>query len=156
MPVAIETKRLVRRRHARAQRQIAPRSILDFLEDGAPLFLDARDRVIAADRLQPLDCLAMGAVRFGMRLIVMRRPYLQASELGGERRRVGPLQDRSRGLNRGGDAGADDGANLFRNLRAPFVAAPAVLELDATKCAKVRNLAITTKDGSNRGSKTIQ
>ena len=51
MPVAIEAQRLVRRRHARAQRQIAPRAVLDFLEDGAPLFLDARDRVVAADRL---------------------------------------------------------------------------------------------------------
>ena len=54
------------------KREIAPRPVLDLLEDGAPLLLEPRDRVVAADRLEPLHRLAMGAKRLGVRLIVMR------------------------------------------------------------------------------------
>ena len=129
MPVAKEPQRLLRRRDAGAQVEIAPRAVVDRLEDGAPLLLEPRDRVVAADRLEPLDRLAMGAVRLGVRLVDMRRARFQFRELRGERRRVGPLEDSARGLERARDVGGDDRSLLARDLRLERVAALAVFEL---------------------------
>ncbi len=130
MPVAKEPQRLLRRRDAGPQGQIAPRSVVDRLEDGAPLLVEPCDCVVAADRLQPLDRLAMSAVRLGMGLIVMRRARLERRELRRERRRVGPLENRARRFERAGDIGGDDRSLLARDFGPERVAALAVFEFD--------------------------
>ena len=130
MPVAKEPQRLLRRRDAGAQGQIAPRSVVDRLENGAPLLLEPRDRVVAADRLQALDRLAMSAMRLGVRLVVVRRARLERRELGRERRRVCSLEERARRFERARDIGGDDRSLLARDLGPERVAALAVFELD--------------------------
>ena len=129
MPVAKQPQRLLRRRDAGAQGQVPSRAVVDRLEDGASLLLKPCDRIVAADRLEALDRLAMGAVRLGVRLVVMGRARFQFRKLCGERRRVGPLEDCARGLKRARDISGDDRSLLALDLRLERVAAAAVFEL---------------------------
>ena len=99
------------------------------LEDCAPLLLEPRDRIVAADRLEALDRLPMGAVRLGVRLVIVRRARFQFRKLGGERPRVGPLEDRPRSLERARDIGGDDRRLVALDLSLERVAAAAVFEL---------------------------
>ena len=100
MAVAIEPQRLVRRRDARAQGQIAPRALLDLLQNRAPLLLDPRDRVVAADRVEPPQRLAVGDETFPARRLVVGLAGLELAEFLFERRSVRGLEGRARRVER--------------------------------------------------------
>ena len=59
----------------------------------------------------------MGAVRLGVRLIVMGRARFQLRKLRHERRRVGLIEDRPRAFERTSHIGGDDRGLLALDLR---------------------------------------